>query len=648
MFAGPLLLGGRMESWKITSARPGAGFMSGSILLVALGACVTQVAAQQDKTQTSAEKISKPGVYRGYAKEEFVQMIRSTQYVEGFNGTKLHLEINRPSKDGKTPSKDRLPVLLHASRYGAGGPGSDRIWKTGYVIAVLHLRGSGNSFGNRLGDFTPEEAKDTAKVIEWLAAQPWSSGKVGMFGVSYSGGIQVLAAGHKPKGLVAIVPTVNHRDFYELKFPNGVFSPESGYDQMVRGQDGGLSGKGGFKGKGGSTERDLDGAVISPERAEKLRAEMLVERKANRYRDEIFGGMGGRYPDPAKDPVFRDSFSEITKNRPHQSWSPGFLASAVREHGVAVYEFAGWYDGYVGHQLAEAVDLNGRALIGNWGHGSPGGGFDGTAESLRFFDYYLKGVPNGMAEQQRFYFYTANAPKGQEWQASDTWPLNNQKIVKYAFGPGKSGTVTSLNDGLLLDSGDPKDGKDDYEVRYDISIPFNLLNRRSNANMRAGLDEKGLTYTTSVLKTDTQVTGHPVVHLSVTSTARDGYFFAWLEDVDEAGKSTFVTDGKLKASHRAVQPQQPYDKLGIPYHRSFREDVKDIPAGQIVELPFDFFPTSYVFKAGHRIRVTITNAGNQGVFPIPAEWKQQKTVVSLHYGSAHPSYLSLPVISTAQ
>ena len=119
-------------------------------------------------------------------------------------------------------------------------------------------------------------------------------------------------------------------------------------------------------------------------------------------------------------------------------------------------------------------------------------------------------------------------------------------------------------------------------------------------------DKKGLTYTTPPLTTEVEVTGHPVVHLWVSSSARDGDFFVYLEDVSEASYSKYITEGNLRASHRAISTA-PYEYLGLPYHRSYAEDIADLP-DQPVELVFDLLPTSYVFEAGHRIRVTITGA----------------------------------------
>jgi putative CocE/NonD family hydrolase len=152
-------------------------------------------------------------------------------------------------------------------------------------------------------------------------------------------------------------------------------------------------------------------------------------------------------------------------------------------------------------------------------------------------------------------------------------------------------------------------------------------------------DEKGLTYTTPPLAAEVEVTGHPVVHLWVTSSARDGDFFVYLEDISEASYSKYITEGNLRASHRAISTA-PYGYLGLPYHRSYAEDIADLP-GQPVELVFDLLPTSYVFDAGHRIRVTITCSDKDtGLTP----QLDPPPTVHLYRKADHASYIVLPII----
>ena len=94
-------------------------------------------------------------------------------------------------------------------------------------------------------------------------------------------------------------------------------------------------------------QRDLDGAPLSEEKATELRQLALEQHKASKYRDEIFGYTDGKYPDPSTDPVFRDSWSSLVRVKVFQEWSAASYARAIIDSGVHIYEFAGWYDGYV-------------------------------------------------------------------------------------------------------------------------------------------------------------------------------------------------------------------------------------------------------------------------------------------------------------
>ena len=152
-------------------------------------------------------------------------------------------------------------------------------------------------------------------------------------------------------------------------------------------------------------------------------------------------------------------------------------------------------------------------------------------------------------------------------------------------------------------------------------------------------DEKGLTYTTPPLTSEVEVTGHPVVHLWVTSSAKDGDFFVYLEDISEASFSKYVTEGNLRASHRAISTA-PFEYLGLPYHRSDAEDIADLP-DQPVELVFDLIPTSYIFDAGHRIRVTITCADKDTALTPQLD---PPPTVHLYREADHASYIVLPII----
>ncbi len=152
-------------------------------------------------------------------------------------------------------------------------------------------------------------------------------------------------------------------------------------------------------------------------------------------------------------------------------------------------------------------------------------------------------------------------------------------------------------------------------------------------------DQKALTYTTSPLEKDLEITGHPVIHLWLSTEAPDLDVFAYLEEVDEQGKSFYLTEGCLRVSHHK-QGQAPFNNLGLPYPSHYQKDLAPIPAGKPVDLTFSLLPVSYRFQKGNRIRLSIVcadadNFDSPVIHPAPG--------LQLLRGGNHPSYVQLPV-----
>jgi len=152
-------------------------------------------------------------------------------------------------------------------------------------------------------------------------------------------------------------------------------------------------------------------------------------------------------------------------------------------------------------------------------------------------------------------------------------------------------------------------------------------------------DAKGFTWTTAPLATPVEVVGHPVIHLWVTSSAKDFDAMVYLEDVDSTGKSAYVTEGVLRASHRKLAPP-PFDNFGLPWPRSFKEDVAPLSA-QPTELVFDLLPTAKRFPTGHRIRVTLQGADRDTHVAVHPKVPPR---VAVHRDVTRPSRIVLPVV----
>jgi putative CocE/NonD family hydrolase len=157
---------------------------------------------------------------------------------------------------------------------------------------------------------------------------------------------------------------------------------------------------------------------------------------------------------------------------------------------------------------------------------------------------------------------------------------------------------------------------------------------------RRAEDEKLLTYTSAPLDHALEVTGHPLVTLFVSSSADDGAFHVYLEDIDARGRVSYVTEGLLRAIHRRINDAAAPYRQPVPYRTFKREDAKPLVPGEVSELRFDLLPTSYVFEKGHHIRVAIAGADASHFTIIPGG----PPTIAVHRNRRHASRIDLPVI----
>jgi putative CocE/NonD family hydrolase len=378
---------------------------------------------------------------------------------------------------------------------------------------------------------------------------------------------------------------------------------------------------------------DEDGVLLAQARGERS-GSTVGERSTEIMR---------RYP-------FRDSTTTDGEN----VWEGDFalypFIDRINKAGVSIYMTNGWYDLFTSDMFLWYANLTvpRRLVIRPFDHSKVDGDesdLDLGAEARRWFDYWLKGIDNGIMEEPSITYHTIGAPKKDAWQTSDQWPLSNQKETRFYFDEGKSGTVASINDGFLnAETPAAPTAHDAYTVDYSTTSGRNsrwgaVLGASDYPNMRDN-DEKALTYTTPPLETNVEVTGHPVVHLWLVSDAPDLDVFVYLEEVDGIGNSTYITEGNLRASHRVLSAA-PYDNLGLPHHRHYESDLEPILAGEPFVLTFDLLATSYLFRAGNRIRVTIAFADADN-FDTPV--LDPPPTLKLLRNTSFLTYIELPLV----
>ncbi len=595
-------------------------------IIVLLLHCLPSILFAQNVSRNSHQAVK--AFYNGWN--------RTSKYVTVRDGTRIAIDVLRPSYNGN-PEKKPLPVILEQRRYHRasiqGGqihcqldrsdhPMRD-VGRYGYVYVVADVRGSGASFGNRTDPNPPVEVLDAYDIIEWIARQVWCSGKIGMYGISYGGSAQLTAAAGRSPHLKAAFPEMAMFDIYTFCYPGGIFHKQtmekwsqytSSLDRNVRGQI---------------------ASVDGDRRGQWLKAAIKQHfGNPNVFRESLAQ-------------PFRDGYMQGSRGQHYITHSPNNHLQQINQSGVGVYLRAGWWDMYPRDMLLWFVNLKTpkKIIIGPWNHYSSEGLSRG-AEMRRWYDYWLKGIDNGIMKEPPIRYYTLNAPKGKQWRSSYTWPPKSSVYQKYYFHAGPSGSIRSVNDGIL---GRKKptvtEGDDSYKVDYTTTsgtaTRWTLGGVKPNYPDMQSNDRKGLTYTTAPLTNAIEVTGHPVVHLWITSSDDDGDFFAYLEEVDRYGTSRYISEGMLRASHRKLHPA-PFNNLDLPYHRSFQEDIEKLPS-EPAELIFDLLPVSKMFVMGSRIRITITcadkdNACTPVVIPTPT--------VRIYRNASFTSHVKLPVAQT--
>ncbi len=564
------------------------------------------------QADTVTGQISFPGTYSGYSEAHYDAYVMESKYIPMRDGTRIAIDIFRPTSQGVVAG-ERLPVLWMHTPYnrrndrngltGENYPGKAlKLSKYGYVVAIADFRGLFASFGRNVaynrGEWQDSARWDAYDITEWLAAQPWSNGNIGMWGCSATGGSQMQALTVAPPSLKAVFPMSCEWDVYPFANYGGMAPPAGVPTRVARG--------------GAREARD---ALAVPVDGDENRT--LLDAAIGEHSNNI--ETAGYTP-------FRDSVSE---NFDEQWWlksSPHQYEAAIEQSGIALYSAANLDEEGPGYGPAFTFNnlTNPRRLIigpathCDWTTVEADTGFDILVEELRFFDYWLKGIENGVMNEAPVTYYTYNLTTSNignpGWNTAPSWPLPNQQLTKFYLGENTLSTSASDNSGELAVTVD-------YEVDND------------------NFWEKGLQFVTAPLTEDMQISGHPVLRLWLSSSFTDADVIARIDDIAPDGTATYRTvEGRLRASMRQLA-DPPYNNLGLPYHPFTEESVQPLVTGEAVELQFDFYMMSNLFKEGHQIRLTLNFADQRAtprIDPPPG--------VNIHHGGEMKSALILPVI----
>jgi predicted acyl esterase len=525
------------------------------------------------------------------------------------DGARLKADVIRPDGEGKFPAilnlgpyqKDKVwipPDTLEEK------PNALMNWETvnpewwvprGYACVRVDGRGSGKSPG-QCEPWSLQEAIDFYDAIEWAAAQPWCNGKVGLSGISYYAINQWFVANLQPPSLNAIIPWEGFADIYR--------------DALFHGG-------------------------------------MLSVFMTNWFTAHLLHHMLGRASRQQPDGWQTNMLHHWLRNNLD---SGAFLGAQAQWDRITVPMFSvGNWTGFGLHlrgnteAFMRAASPHKKLRIHTGSHVHPFYTEEGRQDQLRFLDHWLKGIDNGVMDEPPVKLAIRKGRDETEWRYENEWPLARTRWTKLYFDLSKPEAALVRDNPATTSS------------RIYAASSLGSMGSTSAASsqvMGGGIKPgMGISLETPPLAADLEVTGPLMASLWVSSATEDMDLFLTLRNFDADGNEVLetgqqgtpvpVAKGWLRVSHRELDPELtlPYR----PYHAHRRRLY--LRPGEIVEVQVEIWPTSMVFRKGHRIRLDVQprdGVGSQGYMHYHADYNTGTNTV--YAGGDKPSYLLLPVI----
>ena len=538
----------------------------------------------------------------------FTDRVSHSLYVPMRDGVRLAVLVSRPAIRGK-PAAGRFPVIWQgtvsitephpaAASKDPGYAGVPSLTAYGYVVVQVARRGNGQSFGIRRGYNDRTEDDDAYDVTEWLARQPWSNGRIGVYGCSNTGDAAMHAVTVRPPHLVAAFAGCFSFSKWDAFHRGGIYAQwGTGIERTV--------------------EQDMKLEPVDGDASRTLLHEAALEHQKGTPLRALWRSM-----------PYRDSWSPLTLSRFWYEGSISSYADALRHSGVAIYIEGGWHDELRDHGFITLDNVpNAHLLIGPWRH-CQAPDFALLQEIHRFFDTYVKGIDTGLRREPAVHYFVQYGPHGGEWRSIDHWPPRASGTERLYFGAS--------------DALSPSPSREAIQRSFVVEKARNCADGWGPFMQPCVTPGEGLLFRTAPLVRTTEVTGHPVITLELQSDHDDAHVFAYLVDVAPDGSTAVVTEGRLKASLGALEPA-PWSLPGIPWHRGWEQDAQPLVPGKTASLLFDLMPTSYVFAAGHRIGIAVMGSDWRESDPAPLGAKL--TILS---APGALSYLDVPVVRGAR
>jgi uncharacterized protein len=538
---------------------------------------------------------------------EFAVQIDRGVAMKASDGTELVADIYHPSGTGPQPTiLVRIPyskTFLNKTIATVVG----RYWaERGYHVVIQGTRGRYESGGTY--DPFKHERQDGIETLRWMAEQPWFDGQLGMWGGSYFGYTQWVLADRTMPGPSALNIQIASSEFYRMFYYGGAFSLESALNWAVSSY-----GKEDIEPDEGALDRGFHGFPL-------IEADDRAAVDIQFFNDWV--------NHPTRDDYWRAVDGE---NRATTLQAPVLL-------------MAGWYDPFLPGQLADFIRIRresrrevaaaSRLIVGPWAHAravmlpdgtvAPNYRLESFAPSVPWFDQHLRGAAEAFPAPVRIYAMGEN-----RWRDEQEWPLARTRYTEFFLASGGRAN-SSAGDGRLSLTPAPEDNPADTFI-YDPLRPVPsaggaMIGPRAGIALQNKIEERSdvLVYTTPPLDVDLEVTGpvNLVLHVSTTAVSTD--FTAKLVNVFPDGSAFNMTEGILRRSYDANVP---------------------------TEITLELWPTSTLFRRGHRIRLEVSSSNfprfdrnpNTGK-PIATEKETRTAHQTIYHRGDMPSRLILPII----
>ncbi|TDT41487.1 hypothetical protein DES49_1581 [Halospina denitrificans] len=438
----------------------------------------------------------------------------------------------------------------------------------GYAAIRLDLRGTGDSDGLSEDEYVQQEQDDCLAVLDWITEQPWCSGEVGMFGISWGGFNSLQVAAYRPPALKAIITMCSTDDRY---------ADDAHY---------------------------MGGCLLNE----------------NLTWGSIFFATAAFPPDPAiYGPDWREQwryrlenqvlYPAVWMNHPHRDdyWKHGSICESYDDIECAVYAVGGWADGYPNAipRMMENLSAPRKALIGPWSHAFPHNALPGPAigffqEMLRWWDYWLKGIDNGIMDEppMRVWMedYVPPAPlyeyRPGRWVAEEEWPSPRIQPQRWYLNVLALSRKPDGEDRLRLSSPETTGlaGGDWYGFGAEGEM---AIDQRED-------DGKSLSFDTDPVEEDFEILGAPVAELELEVDQPVAYVIVRLNDVSPDGASSRVSYGMLNLCQR-----------------NSREEPEPLEPGRRYRVRVQLNDVAYRFAAGHTVRLAVSTSYWPVIWPAP-------------------------------